>query len=420
MTLSDPAVDLQLSPGVLSWLDGSSWNGTEPLRVGVHGVDQTAAIAARLNADPTFAFNAAVVTSAEIDTLAELEAFDVIIIGDYQTEAQYESFAPALRVGRSRRRGRGTQLPYLCGRNQYRRRLWPISTRSSRSTPAAAGNPLSVHPLSLATPTIPSPRISPSSSFLAARLSRTEGLILAQVLATVADIPALVTGYVGAGAGSISVDITTPVDSRDFQANCWRAPWRGRRASTTAARSTSRQRQGKRSRSRPTRKTALILKRRRAVTPIVAHRRRWDSHAGCFRRGQRAGWSQCAARLRYLERRRWTLLSGSPRRGWSRRVHAHAFACAVAAPLVVDSTSLADGATYETFPAEVLLGLNAEILLSSLAADDLLVNGQPATSLTIIDGSRVAVDISAFDGGAGSYTLTMAAGSLTSVGGQLA
>ena len=69
-------------------------------------------------------------------------------------------------------------------------------------------------------------------------------------------------------------------------------------------------------------------------------------------------------------------------------------------------------------PAEVQVYLSRELLLTSLSADDLLINGQPAAGVRIVNGAWLAFDTAALDEGVGNYTLSLAPNSLTAVTGN--
>lgn len=76
-----------------------------------------------------------------------------------------------------------------------------------------------------------------------------------------------------------------------------------------------------------------------------------------------------------------------------------------------------DGELLSAFPATFQVEFNQSLLLSSIDAGDLRVNGTPAASFTIIDGSRLEFDIASLAAGDGTYTVTIAPGALTSVSG---
>ncbi|MFT5526729.1 MAG: subtilisin family serine protease, partial [Pirellulaceae bacterium] len=70
---------------------------------------------------------------------------------------------------------------------------------------------------------------------------------------------------------------------------------------------------------------------------------------------------------------------------------------------------------FGTTPSEVVIQFNDTILLNSLEAADLLIDGQPANSFTVIDGQTIAFQVSGLTEGV--RTVTFAAGALTDIQG---
>ncbi len=81
------------------------------------------------------------------------------------------------------------------------------------------------------------------------------------------------------------------------------------------------------------------------------------------------------------------------------------------------AVSPVDGELLSAFPATFQVEFNQSLLLSSIDAGDLRVNGMPATSVTIIDGGSLEFGIASLGAGDGIYTVTIAPGALTSVSG---
>ena len=69
------------------------------------------------------------------------------------------------------------------------------------------------------------------------------------------------------------------------------------------------------------------------------------------------------------------------------------------------------------FPDTIAIELNQPVLLTSVAAADVMVEGQGASSVTVLDGTHLVFDVAALNQGDGSYNVTIADGALTSVGG---
>ncbi|MFN0053205.1 MAG: CARDB domain-containing protein [Planctomycetales bacterium] len=91
------AMDIGQSHHVLGAIGGQSGGGGA-IRVAVHDAGQGAAVRDQLNDDTYFNFEAVSVSGSQIDTLEELQAFDVVVIADYFAESDLASFAPALRA----------------------------------------------------------------------------------------------------------------------------------------------------------------------------------------------------------------------------------------------------------------------------------------------------------------------------------
>jgi hypothetical protein len=75
------------------------------------------------------------------------------------------------------------------------------------------------------------------------------------------------------------------------------------------------------------------------------------------------------------------------------------------------------GILLNAFPATYHIDFSNPILLSSVVAGDLVVNGTPASSVTIIDADTLVFGIAGANTGDGLYTATIAAGAVTSLSG---
>ena len=69
-----------------------------------------------------------------------------------------------------------------------------------------------------------------------------------------------------------------------------------------------------------------------------------------------------------------------------------------------------DGSVFLSAPTQVTVDFNDNVLLSSLQAGDLTVNGTPATGLTVVDGNTAIFTIPAV--GNGTHTIAIAAGAV--------
>ncbi|HBE71285.1 MAG TPA: hypothetical protein DDW52_24320, partial [Planctomycetaceae bacterium] len=89
------------------------------------------------------------------------------------------------------------------------------------------------------------------------------------------------------------------------------------------------------------------------------------------------------------------------------------------APEVVQITPF-DGFRTIDFPSSVTLDFSEQILLTSLSAADLIVGGLPATAVSIIDGDTAEFTIDpAANVGDGEYTISLPAGSITDLQGNI-
>ena len=72
--------------------------GAAAIRVAVHTGSYGQAVVDQLNDDTYYNFTAVPVVGSQIDTAAELAAYDVVVIADYSRDADLAVFAPALRA----------------------------------------------------------------------------------------------------------------------------------------------------------------------------------------------------------------------------------------------------------------------------------------------------------------------------------
>lgn len=89
-----------------------------------------------------------------------------------------------------------------------------------------------------------------------------------------------------------------------------------------------------------------------------------------------------------------------------------------ATPLNVSAASIAEGVTLTAWPESIVLDFSTSVLLSSVQAADLTVNGVPAGAVAIVDGNTLSFDISGQLQGDGPYTIGLAAGALRSLAGE--
>ncbi|MDH5639842.1 MAG: pre-peptidase C-terminal domain-containing protein, partial [Nitrospira sp.] len=76
------------------------------------------------------------------------------------------------------------------------------------------------------------------------------------------------------------------------------------------------------------------------------------------------------------------------------------------------------GSRLAAFPSTVRLSFSEQLYVPSIDAADLLVNGQPADSVTMIDGDTVEFVIASRNADEGVYSVTLASGALQSVSGR--
>ena len=82
----------------------------------------------------------------------------------------------------------------------------------------------------------------------------------------------------------------------------------------------------------------------------------------------------------------------------------------------VASTNPANGSTIASYPATMTVDFSGTVLLSSLAASDLTVNGVAATGFSVVDYNTVAFTLPAGTGD-GTYTVAVAAGAVSDIHG---
>jgi subtilase family serine protease len=88
-----------------------------------------------------------------------------------------------------------------------------------------------------------------------------------------------------------------------------------------------------------------------------------------------------------------------------------------APPLLVTASSLADGSDHKDFPGIIQLEFSAAVLLPTVQASDLTVNGLPASSVAIVDGRTLIFDVADLEDEDGTYEVNMAAGAIESLRG---
>ena len=86
-------------------------------------------------------------------------------------------------------------------------------------------------------------------------------------------------------------------------------------------------------------------------------------------------------------------------------------------PFRITTMEPASGTLLSLFPDTYRVDFSHALLRTSAEAGDLLVNGVPAASVTIVDNDTLEFGIAATAAGDGVYTVTMAAGAVTSLSG---
>jgi len=82
----------------------------------------------------------------------------------------------------------------------------------------------------------------------------------------------------------------------------------------------------------------------------------------------------------------------------------------------VVSTDLPDGGRFETSPSQVTVQFSEPVLLTSLDASDLTINGLAALAVTVVEGHTITFDLPVILDG--MYDIAIAAGSITDVHGS--
>src|SRR5205807_3878688 len=93
----DPSQDIFTSGEVLGALGGTGEGSGSLVRVAVLNAGNANQVVAQLNDHSYFNFSAVSVNAAAIDTLAELQSFDVVLIGDQSSRSALQTIAPVLR-----------------------------------------------------------------------------------------------------------------------------------------------------------------------------------------------------------------------------------------------------------------------------------------------------------------------------------
>ncbi|TVS19950.1 MAG: hypothetical protein EA424_06450, partial [Planctomycetaceae bacterium] len=78
-------------------------------------------------------------------------------------------------------------------------------------------------------------------------------------------------------------------------------------------------------------------------------------------------------------------------------------------PLTVTAASIDDGTTLDAWPGTIQLDFDSPLLLTSVQAADLTVNGTPADGVTVVDGDTLLFDITGALDADGVYTVALAA-----------
>ena len=81
-------------------------------------------------------------------------------------------------------------------------------------------------------------------------------------------------------------------------------------------------------------------------------------------------------------------------------------------PFAVAGTDPADGASLRTPPTTMTVDFNDGVLLTSLQAPDLTIDGQPATALSVVDGDTVTFNLPSGHDASGPHTVAIAAGAI--------
>ncbi len=89
-----------------------------------------------------------------------------------------------------------------------------------------------------------------------------------------------------------------------------------------------------------------------------------------------------------------------------------------AAPFTADAASVVDGGATAAFPHTYRVTFSEPVLLTSLQASDLTVNGIAATSMTVLDARTVVFNIADADMGPGAYNVAIAGGAVRSITGE--
>ncbi len=413
------AENAPVTAGTLFGRTGSVGAAGPALRVAVHGLDANAvALRNQLNDSSVFSFNAVAVDGSDLDTLDELLAYDVVVIGNSAAGNQLDSMATALKqyvLGGGGLIATGYSVN-VAGTDtgsalQAIDDIVPVNTSGSATFlngfslyPNATAHPITqgVIPFYFGSGEVPNGGVDPGATLLASDFSGTRPML---VIDTRGSGRTVYTGIAYASVGDPVLRSGQP-DKLLEQAVAWVARPGDSYVVELAAGQTV-------SFTTQTPFTApgeplTALNPALTVTgpngQVVASNS--SSPSGALD-------AQVEFTAAVAGRYQVRVSSEAGRGDYVLTTNAPV----AALPFTVTSASVANGASLRNAPSELRLTLSDNVYLPSVEAGDLTINGVAAHAVTIVDGRTLVFDIAGLADAEGSYAIALAAGRLDDAGG---
>ena len=397
-----------------------------PIYVAVHAGFNGQPVVDQLNQYSYFGFQAVLVAGVDIDTVEELSAYDVVVIGDDSAESELETFAPALRAWVEAGKGGvvGTGWLIRAAGSDTGEPVVDIDAIIPIDTQAQS-NSVYYETVSIDDSSHPLTTGLPDFIYLNSSLEFSYGVDTnATVLATANGVPAVVVNNYGPNGNGRSVWLGLTYLGGDYghtygdadqlleRAVAWAGAYGGRDRTdfyrvhaaagdnlviTTADTGVS---------------TNLLDPAFELYASNGALVASDDNGAGDGRNAAIAYTVPAGADGNYFVR--VSVVSGSG----DYLVRVAGATNAPDAPLTVNYAVPGDGSGVTSFPTQIRLSFSSSLLLPELSASDLTVNGQPASSFTIYSGQNIGFNVEALAAGDGIYTVELAAGAVQDLHGQ--
>ena len=399
-----------------------------PIYVAVHAGSNGQPVVDQLNQYSYIGFNAVLVAGVDIDTVEELNAYDVVVIGDDSAESELQTFAPALRAwveaGKGGVVGTGW-LIHAAGSDTGEPvvdidAIIPIDTQAQSNSVYYGTISIddSSHPLTTGLSEF-------NSIYFGSSLEFSYGVDTgATVLATANGAPAVVVNNYGPNGNGRSVWLGLTYLGGDYSYTQGDADQLLERAVAWAGAYGGRDRADFYRVHAAAGDNLVITTADTGVSgnlldptielygssgELVASD---DNGVGDGRNGSIAYTVPAGAGGNYFVR-----VSGVSGSG-DYVVRVAGATNAPDAPLTVNYAVPGDGSGQTSFPAQIQLSFSSSLLLPELSASDLTVNGLPASSFSVYSGQYIGFNVEALAAGDGIYTVELAAGVVQDLHGQ--